>query len=122
MFNKEDKNEIRLARHARVRKTVSGTAERPRLCVYRSLVAIYAQIIDDNTGNTLVSASSKEKDMLAKTAGKNKTQVAEIVGSEIATRAKAKKINAVVFDRGGYIYTGRIKALAEGARAAGLEF
>lgn len=122
MFKKEDKNRSRLARHARIRRKLSGTAESPRLSVYRSLTGIYAQIIDDNSGNTLVSASSKDKALVAALEGKTKTEVAELVGKAIAERAVAKNIKVVVFDRGGYLYTGRVKALADGARAAGLEF
>lgn len=122
MFIKQDKNTSRIARHKRIRKALSGTAERPRLCVYRSLTAIYAQIIDDTSGNTLVSASSKEKELLASLENKTKAEAAEIVGKALAAKAKAKNITVVVFDRGGYLYTGRVKALADGARAAGLEF
>jgi len=122
MFIKQDKNKARIARHQRIRKALSGTAERPRLCVYRSLTAIYAQIIDDTSGNTLVSASSKEKELLASLENKTKAEAAEIVGKALAEKAKAKNITVVVFDRGGYLYTGRVRALADGARAAGLEF
>ncbi len=117
-----DKNKDREIRHKRVRKTLSGTAARPRLCVNRSLSNIYAQIIDDEKGVTLCAASTREKDIAAKVAGKNKTEAAKIVGEIIGERAKAKKINEVVFDRGGYLYTGRVQALADGARASGLKF
>ena len=122
MFNKSDKNANRKARHQRVRKKVSGTPACPRLCVYRSLNEIYAQIIDDVNGTTLVSASSLEKEQAKALAGKTKTEKAEYVGELIAKRALDKKIKNVVFDRGGYLYTGRVSALAEGARKAGLEF
>lgn len=122
MFNKNNKNVNRLKRHARVRQKISGTPECPRLNVYRSLVAIYAQIIDDTKGVTLVAASSADSDLAKSIAGKNKTQQAEIVGEAIAKKAIAKGIKTVVFDRGGYIYTGRVQALANGARNAGLEF
>ena len=106
----------------RVRKTVNGTAARPRLCIYRSVSNIYVQIIDDTKGVTLVSASTLEKDLKAKVAGKSKIEQAGIVGTEIANRAIAKGIKTVVCDRGGYLYTGRVKQLTDSARAAGLEF
>lgn len=122
MIRVNDKNQERKGRHIRVRNKVSGTAERPRLNVYRSLAQIYAQIIDDTTGNTLVAASSLEKELAEKCAGKNKTEQAKLVGQAIAERAKAKGIETVVFDRGGYLYTGRVAALADGAREAGLKF
>ena len=122
MINKSDKNIDRKVRHNRVRNKVSGTAERPRLNVYRSLTQIYAQVIDDTTGHTLASASSLEKELAKECAGKNKTEQAKLVGKAIAERAMAKKIDTVVFDRGGYLYTGRVLQLAEGARKAGLEF
>lgn len=118
MIIKQDKNANRVKRHARVRKSVSGTAARPRLCAYRSLSAIYAQLVDDQLGHTLVSASSKEID----SAGKTKVEIAFLLGEKIGEKAIDKKIKAVVFDRGGYLYTGRIKAVADGARKAGLEF
>lgn len=122
MINKSNKNVDRKVRHDRVRNKVSGTAERPRLNVYRSLTQIYAQIIDDVTGNTLVSASTLEKEIAKDCAGKNKTEQAKLVGKAIAERALAKKIDTVVFDRGGYLYTGRVQALADSAREAGLKF
>lgn len=122
MINVKDKNAERIVRHKRVRKTLAGTGDKPRLCVYRSLNKIYAQIIDDERGVTLVSASSLDKDIASSLEGKNKTEQARIVGQEIAKRAKSAKIEEVVFDRGGYIYTGRVAALAEGARSAGLKF
>ncbi len=122
MIKKTDKNQERLVRHKRVRRKISGTASRPRLCVYRSLSQIYAQIIDDENQKTLVSASSLEKEISSKCEGKTKSEVAKLVGETIAKRALAKKINEVVFDRGGYIYIGRVQSLAEGAREAGLKF
>jgi len=120
MFKKIDKNSIRLARHERVREKVSGTSERPRLSVYRSLNNISVQIIDDTKGITLVSASTMDKDLQAKLNGKSKTEQSKVVGEAVAAKAKAKKIKQVVFDRGGYLYTGRVKALADACRDAGL--
>lgn len=114
--------ESRQRRHVRVRKNVFGTPERPRLCVFRGLEQIYAQVIDDRAGNTLVSASSIDTELRGKMAGLNKTQQAALVGEAVAQRAKAKGIEVVVFDRGGYRYIGRVKALADGARKAGLNF
>lgn len=122
MINKIDKNKERARRHERVRKNLSGTPERPRLVVYRSLSNIYAQIIDDTKGNTLVSAGTVEKALSAQLKGKTKQEQAYIIGETIAKRALEKKISQVVFDRGGYIYTGRVKNLSDGARAAGLKF
>ena len=122
MITKIDKNSVRQRRHARVRKTVSGTAETPRLNVYRSLNHIYVQVIDDVKGVTLVSASTMEKGIREKVAGKTKTEAAKIVGNTIGERAKEKGVETVVFDRGGYLYTGRVQALADGAREAGLKF
>lgn len=122
MITKIDKNQDRLKRHARVRKKISGTAETPRLCVYRSLNHIYAQVIDDVVGNTLVAASSVEKEIAALLEGKDKKEQAKIVGSKLAEKALAKGITNVVFDRGGYIYTGRVASLADGAREGGLKF
>ncbi len=122
MIVKKDKNEDRVIRHARVRKKVSGTAERPRLNVYRSTNNIYAQIIDDVQGVTLCAASTVEKDIIKLCAGLKKSDEAKIVGQEVAKKALEKGIKEVVFDRGGYIYTGRVAALAEGARDAGLVF
>jgi large subunit ribosomal protein L18 len=119
MVLKQDKNAQRLKRHRRVRGTVSGTAERPRLNVFRSSNHIYAQIIDDGAGVTLVSASSTEKGFEGN--GGNK-EGARMVGKLVGERAKAKGINRVVFDRGGYLYHGRVKELADGARESGLEF
>ncbi len=122
MFNKKDRNEIRVIRHTRVRKKISGTSDCPRLDVYRSNASIYAQIIDDTKGVTLVSASSLDKELENEIKGKSKTEQARLVGELIAKKALKAKIKNVVFDRGGYIYTGRVQALAEGARSAGLEF
>lgn len=119
MFKKDNRQEQRTRRHLRVRKKLSGTAERPRLCVYRSEKNIYAQIIDDVTGNTLVSASSLDKAFEG--LGSNK-EAAKKVGEMIAKKAVDKGIKQVVFDRGGYIYHGRVQELAEGAREAGLQF
>ena len=119
MVSKKDSNQSRMRRHTRVRGKISGTAERPRLNVYRSLNHIYAQVIDDVTGATLVSASSVEKDFGM--TGGNK-EAARKVGKLIGERAKAAGIGAVVFDRGGYLYHGRVQELAEGARESGLEF
>lgn len=120
MINKQSSNVSRLRRHKRVRKTVSGTAARPRLCVFRSLKNIYAQIIDDEKGITLVAASSLDAEM-KETYGGNK-DAAKKVGELIAKKALEKGIDSVVFDRGGYIYHGRVQELAEGAREAGLKF
>lgn len=122
MITKIDKNQDRLKRHARVRKKISGTAETPRLCVYRSLNHVYAQIIDDVLGHTLVAASSVEKEIAALLEGKSKKEQAKIVGSKLAEKALAKGIVNVVFDRGGYLYTGRVASLADGAREGGLKF
>ena len=119
MVSKKDSNKARLHRHVRVRGKISGTAERPRLCVFRSLNHIYAQLIDDVKGVTIASASSVEKDFGL--SGGNK-EAAKKVGEIIAKRAADKGISDVVFDRGGYIYHGRVKELAEGAREGGLKF
>ena len=118
MINRPDTRSQRIKRHSRVRGKISGTAERPRLSVFRSEKNIYAQIIDDVAGNTLVAASSVEKDFGP---GSNK-EAARKVGKLIAERALAKGIEEVVFDRGGYIYHGRVQELAEGAREGGLKF
>ena len=122
MINKIDKNKERLRRHARVRKKISGTAETPRLSVFRSNKNIDVQLIDDTKGVTLCAASTKEKEIASLIAGKTKTEAAKVVGEKIAERAKALKIESVVFDRGGYLYTGRVQAVADGARSAGLNF
>ena len=122
MFSKVDKNAIRVNRHYRQRKNLVGTVERPRLNVYRSTTHIYAQVIDDTVGNTLVAASTLDADIKGKLEGKSKVEQAALVGELVGARAKAKGVSKVVFDRGGYLYTGRVAALADGARKAGLDF
>lgn len=122
MISKIDKNQERKRRHLRVRNKVSGTAAAPRLCVYRSLNHIYAQIIDDTVGNTLVAASTLYKAIKADLAGKTKSEEAKLVGELLAKKALEKGIETVVFDRGGYLYTGRVASLADGAREGGLKF
>ena len=122
MFKKIDKNAIRVARHYRQRRDIVGTPERPRLNVYRSTTHIYAQVIDDTTGNTLVAASTLDAEIKGKLEGKSKVEQAALVGELIGSRAKAKGVSKVVYDRGGYLYTGRVAALADGARKAGLDF
>jgi len=127
MISMIDKNAVRQKRHLRVRKTITGTAETPRMNVYRSLNHIYVQVIDDRAGDakggiTLASASTMDKAVKEKIAGMSKTDAAKVVGAVAAERAMAKGVEAVVFDRGGYLYTGRVKAVAEGAREAGLKF
>ncbi len=122
MITVEDKNKNRVVRHKRVRKTVVGTTERPRLDIYRSLNHIYAQVIDDSNGTTIASASTLDKEVAELIKGKTKTESARIVGEVVAKRAISKKVEEVVFDRGGYIYTGRVQAVADGARASGLKF
>jgi len=122
MIKRIDKNKIRLRKHVRVRKKISGTAERPRLCVYRSLKHIYAQVIDDVSGTTLVAASSLDEALKGKLGYTGNKQAAREVGKLIGAKAIEKGIKQVVFDRGGYLYHGRIKELADGAREAGLEF
>ena len=122
MIIKKNKNKIRKDRHQRVRNKVSGSASRPRLNVYRSLDNIYAQIIDDEKGVTLVSASTLDKDVKKNAKDKTKKEAAAIVGEQVAKRAITKGIEEVVFDRGGYVYTGRVAELADGARKAGLKF
>ena len=112
----------RVVRHIRVRRKVKGVSDRPRLAVYRSLSHVYAQIIDDSLGVTLAAASSLEGEVRAQVNGKPKSESSRLVGELIAQRAKAKKINTVVFDRGGYKHHGRVKTLAEAARKAGLVF
>lgn len=120
MITKGDKNKARLKRHLRVRKKIEGTTARPRLNIFRSAKHIYAQIIDDTKGATLVAASSLDKELGAGNGGN--AEAARKVGELIAKRAKANGIEAVVFDRGGYIYHGRVQALADAAREAGLQF
>jgi large subunit ribosomal protein L18 len=121
-MSKTDTREARYRRHRRVRFRVRGTDSRPRLCVYRSLNHIYAQVIDDSQGHTLVSASTNEPEIRDDTAGKSKTGRAEMVGLTLAKRAAGKGITQVTFDRGGYKYHGRVRALAEAARQGGLKF
>jgi large subunit ribosomal protein L18 len=121
-MSKITSRDARIRRHNRVRLTVSGTTEQPRLCVFRSLNHIYAQVIDDSAGTTLASASTIIAELKDKTENKNKIDQAKLVGSQIAKAAIGKGIKKVVFDRGGYQYHGRIKALAEAARQAGLKF
>lgn len=122
MISKIDKNSVRKARHDRSRRHIAGTTERPRLNIYRSLKNIYAQVIDDSVGNTLASASTLDPEVKAKLEGKNKKEAAALVGEAVAARALAKGITKVVFDRGGYLYTGRVAEVAAGARKAGLDF
>ena len=122
MYKKRDRNADRVIRHARVRKKISGTPDMPRLCVYRSLNNIYAQVIDDTKGVTLVAASTQEKDVLAQLKDADKKGAAKIVGKLIAERAMGAGVKTVVFDRGGYVYAGRVAELAAAAREAGLEF
>ena len=127
MISKIDKNSVRQKRHARVRKSITGTAETPRMNVYRSLNHIYVQVIDDRAGNakggiTLAAASTMDKAVKEQIAGLSKTDAAKVVGTVAAQRAMEKGVTAVVFDRGGYLYTGRVKAVADGAREAGLKF
>ena len=119
MIKKESRNSMRVSRHMRIRKDIFGTSETPRLCVFRSNKAIYAQIIDDETRTTLCSASSLDKDLKIKG---NNVEAAKVVGKSIAEKAKKAKIKKVVFDRGGYLYHGRVAALADAARENGLEF
>ncbi|MBI4928109.1 MAG: 50S ribosomal protein L18 [Anaerolineae bacterium] len=121
-MTKRTRAEQRQRRHRRVRLTVIGSPERPRLNVFRSLEEIYAQVIDDQAGNTLASASTIDGELRSKVLGLNKTEQAKAVGKLVAERAKEKGITKVIFDRGGYRYMGRVKALADAAREAGLEF
>ena len=120
MIKKESRNSMRIVRHERIRSNMFGTSETPRLCVFRSNKSIYAQIIDDETKTTLVSASSLDKSLKIKN-GSN-VEAAKVVGKSIAEKAKKAKITKVVFDRGGYLYHGRVAALADAARENGLEF
>ena len=122
MVSKEARSKVRVNKHRRLRNRFAGTAERPRLAVFRSNNHMYAQIIDDTVGNTLVSASTLEKDVKAELEKTNDVAAAAYVGKVIAEKAKAKGINTVVFDRGVFIYQGKVKALADAAREAGLEF
>ena len=122
MIKKESRKEIRVKKHMKIRNRFSGTAERPRLAVFRSNNHMYAQIIDDTVGKTLVSASTLQKDVKAELEKTNNVEAAAYLGKVIAERATAQGIKTVVFDRGGFIYQGKVKALAEAAREAGLEF
>ena len=122
MVSKESRQEVRVKKHMRIRNRFSGTAERPRLAVFRSNNHMYAQIIDDTVGNTLVSASTLEKEIKAELEKTNNVDAAAYLGTVIAKRAIEKGIKEVVFDRGGFIYQGKIAALADAAREAGLEF
>lgn len=122
MIKKIDKNSVRKAKQRRIRNKLSGTAECPRLNVYRSLTNIYAQVIDDVKGVTLASSSTVEKAIVEQMAGKTKSEQAFMVGEDVAKKALKKGVKKVVFDRAGYLYTGRVAKLAEGARNAGLEF
>ncbi len=122
MVNKKSRNEVRVKKHMRIRNRFSGTAERPRLAVFRSNNHMYAQIIDDTVGNTLVSASTLESAVRAELGKTNNVDAAAYLGTVIGKRAVEKGIKKVVFDRGGYIYQGKVAALADAAREAGLEF
>jgi large subunit ribosomal protein L18 len=122
MANNKSRNVVRLHRHSRIRRKVHGTPERPRLNIYRSLSQIYAQVIDDEGGQTLVSASTIDNELRAQMKDLNPTEQARIVGKALASRAIGKGIHQVTFDRGGFRYSGRVKALAESAREGGLEF
>ena len=122
MVSKESRADIRVKKHSRLRNRLNGTAERPRLAVFRSNNHMYAQIIDDTVGNTLVAASTLEKDVKAELDKTNNVEAASYLGTVIAKKALEKGITTVIFDRGGFIYVGKIKALAEAAREAGLNF
>ena len=122
MVSKKSRTVVRENKHRRMRNTLSGTAERPRLAVFRSNNHMYAQIIDDTVGNTLVSASTLDKDIKAELEKTNNVDAAAQVGTAIAKKALEKGIKTVVFDRGGFLYAGKVKALADAAREAGLEF
>ncbi len=122
MITKQDRKVARAKRHYRIRNKISGTASAPRLAVFRSNMHIYAQIIDDTVGNTIVAASTMEKDIKSSLAKTNDVEAAKAVGTAVAKKALDKGIDTVVFDRGGFIYHGKIKALAEAAREAGLKF
>ena len=122
MIKHKDRNESRRRRHLRIRRAVQGNADRPRLSVFRSLAHIYAQVIDDHRRATLVAASSLDPEIRTEASNAKKTEAGRLVGRLLARRAKEKGVGRVVFDRGGYLYHGRVKALAEGAREGGLEF
>ncbi len=122
MIKHQDRNESRRRRHLRIRRTVRGNGDRPRLSVFRSLAHIYAQVIDDGSQRTLAAASSLDPEIRADAGKAKKAEAGRLVGRLIAKRAQAQGVRRVVFDRGGYLYHGRVKALAEGAREGGLEF
>jgi len=122
VLKKVNRNVKRMERHYKIRNKIAGTPQRPRLNIYRSAKHIYAQVIDDATGVTLVSASTADKEIKDKVAELTKSEAAELVGQTVGQRAKEKGIDTVVFDRGGYLYHGRVKLLADGARESGLEF
>lgn len=122
MINKKDKNALRQKRHQRIRNKISGTADRPRMSVYRSINNIYVQFIDDEKGHTLASASTLDKELKGQLADKTKSEQAKLVGELAAKRAAKAGIEEVVYDRGGYLYTGRVAQVAEGAREGGLKF
>ena len=122
MVSKKSRTEVRVKKHRRVRNHLAGTAERPRLAVFRSNNHMYAQIIDDTVGKTLVSASTLDKDVKAELEKTNNVEAATVVGTVVAKKALEKGITTVVYDRGGFVYEGKVKALAEAAREAGLEF
>lgn len=122
MIKHKDRNEARQRRHLRIRRAVQGTPERPRLSVFRSLAHIYAQVVDDRVGRTLAAASTRDPEIRSQAEAAKKADAGKLVGQLIARRAKERGIRRVVFDRGGYLYHGRVRALAEGAREGGLEF
>ena len=122
MIKKQSRSDVRVKKHMKVRNRLSGTAERPRLAVFRSNNHMYAQIIDDTVGKTLVSASTLDKDVKAECEKTNNVEAAAVVGKVVAKKALEKGITTVVYDRGGFVYEGKVKALAEAAREAGLEF
>jgi large subunit ribosomal protein L18 len=124
MIRRKSRNESRQRRHLRIRRTVAGTPDRPRLSVFRSVAHIYAQVVDDRAGRTLAAASSLDPEIKTHAAakGKRKTEAGKLVGQLVARRAKEHGVSRVVFDRGGYMYHGRVKAVADGAREGGLEF
>ncbi len=122
MIKHRDRNEARQRRHLRIRKSLEGTPERPRLCVFRSSIHIYAQLIDDRAGRTLAAASTLDSEIRERAAAAKKADAGKMVGQLIARRAQERGVRRVVFDRGGYVYHGRVRALADGAREGGLEF
>jgi large subunit ribosomal protein L18 len=122
VIKRKDRNELRQRRHLRIRRVVEGLPDRPRLCVFRSLAHIYAQVIDDRAGRTLATASTLDPEIRAEVASLKKSEAGRRVGQLLARRAQERGVRRVVFDRGGYLYHGRVKALADGAREGGLEF